>query len=220
MSVSSDFSATQGLSGLGDVHSDSDVLPERPEESAPIESGFEMVIPAPKAQRGNPVNASAQVAPPPSGTLSNGLNADSVDLFAHRPVQAVQPQQSALSVMLADAAGSSSSNPFAELYSAISGRSESESMDVNVYFPHAREPAGRPLRLQVRKDATVEEVLGFALWSYWEEGRLPKLDEGLDGDEDPRWETRCSAVGWILRIAEDDGEVDEDFPRTSVTGES
>lgn len=62
--------------------------------------------------------------------------------------------------------------------------------------------------LSVRKDATVEEVLGFALWNYWEEGWLPKLDEGV-GEEDPR----LAGVGWILRITEDDGEVDEDFPR-------
>lgn len=67
--------------------------------------------------------------------------------------------------------------------------------------------------LNVRKDATVEEVIGFALWNYWEEGWLPKLDDGLGGDEDPKRATRISAVGWILRIAEDDGEVDDDFPR-------
>ncbi|KAF7972458.1 hypothetical protein HWV62_17944 [Athelia sp. TMB] len=66
--------------------------------------------------------------------------------------------------------------------------------------------------LVVRKDATMEEVLGFALWSYWEEGWLPKLGEGLE-EEDPK----LSAVGWILRIAEDDGEVDEDFPSPDRT---
>ena len=108
---------------------------------------------------------------------------------------------------------SSSSNPFAELYSAISGRAESESEVVRVFFPMAREPSNRPMELNVRKDATVEEVLGYALWTYWEEGWLPKVDEGLSGEEDPKWDTRCSAAGWILRIAEEDGEVDEDFPR-------
>lgn len=62
--------------------------------------------------------------------------------------------------------------------------------------------------LNVRKDATVEEVIGFALWSYWEEGWLPKLDDGQNWEDDPQ-----SAIGWIMRIAENDGEVDEDFPR-------
>jgi hypothetical protein len=64
------------------------------------------------------------------------------------------------------------------------------------------------MALGVRKDASVEEVLGFALWSYWEEGWLPRLDE------DPNvLEEKLSAVGWVLKIAEEDGEVDGDFPR-------
>ncbi len=67
--------------------------------------------------------------------------------------------------------------------------------------------------LNVRRDATVEEVIGFALWTYWEEGWKPKLDEGLNGEDDEQWATHLSAVGWILRITEDDGEVDDDFPR-------
>jgi target of rapamycin complex 2 subunit MAPKAP1 len=84
-------------------------------------------------------------------------------------------------------------------------------MVVTVFFPFAREPAGEPMRLSVRKDATVEEVLGFALWSYWEAGWLPRLDE-----EDLNvLEESLSAVGWVMKIAEDDGEVDEDFPRKS-----
>ena len=77
-----------------------------------------------------------------------------------------------------------------------------------VFFPFAREPQGKPMTLSVRKDATVEEVLGFALWSYWEEGWLPRLDEDQNVPEE-----KLSAVGWVLTVAEEDGEVDEDFPR-------
>lgn len=79
---------------------------------------------------------------------------------------------------------------------------------MQVFFPFAQSPRGEAMDLSVRKDATVEEVLGFALWNYWEEGWMPKIGEGLSED-DPK----LSAVGWILRITEDDGEVDEDFPR-------
>ena len=85
-----------------------------------------------------------------------------------------------------------------------------------MYFPHARQPLGKPMLLNVRSDATVEEVVGFSMWSYWEEGWLPKLDEGLGGEDDPKWATRLSATGWILRIAEEDGEVDDDFPRKMI----
>jgi len=113
---------------------------------------------------------------------------------------------------------SSSMNPFEEYYAAITGRAEGESKMVAVYFPKATKPMGQVMELNVRKDATVEEVLGHALYRYWEEGWQPKIDEGLEGEEDPRWSTICSAVGWILRIAEEDGEVDEDFPPPDRTG--
>ena len=41
---------------------------------------------------------------------------------------------------------------------------------------------------------------------------LPRLDERLSGEDDPKWVTRLFAAGRI-RIAEEDGEVDDDFPR-------
>jgi hypothetical protein len=113
------------------------------------------------------------------------------------------------------ASSDASSNPFAELYAAISGRGESAATNVQVFFPHVRQPAGKAMNLNVRVDATVEEVTGFALWTYWKEGWMPKLDDGLSGDSDLKWATKLSAVGWIMRIAEEDGEVDDDFPRRS-----
>ena len=132
------------------------------------------------------------------------------DLFIHKKVLPIKSQQSALSRMLN---GGKSSNPFTETYASVSGRSAPASTVVSVYFPHAKRPAGKPMDLTISRDATVEEVIGFALWTYWEEGWLPKLDEGLSGPSDPRWDDKVSACGWILRLAEDDGEVDDDFPR-------
>lgn len=177
-------------------------------DSAPGNSYFEMVTPAPPSTK----------QPTHKPNVQHGFDESGSDFFARRPVQPIQPAKSALTALLADTSSSSSSNPFAELYSAISGRSEGDNMTVTVFFPNAREPNNRPMELNVRKDATVEEVLGFALWTYWEEGWLPKIDEGLEGEEDPKWATKCSAVGWILRIAEEDGEVDEDFPPPDRTG--
>lgn len=184
---------------------------DRPDEEHPLDSGFEMVTPAVLETRtsSQSQNAAGSSSPYPSALSHRD------DMFARSPIVPVRPIQSALSAMLATSSNVSSSNPFTELYSAISGRSESDSISVSVYFPHARSPAGRAMDLSVRKDATVEEVLGFALWMYWEEGWEPKLDEGLDGEDDPRFAIKCSAVGWTLRIAEEDGEVDEDFPRAS-----
>ncbi|RSH92261.1 hypothetical protein EHS25_008676 [Saitozyma podzolica] len=78
------------------------------------------------------------------------------------------------------------SNPFASLYTSV-----------------AAPPS--PISGKVRKDATVEEVTGFGLWKYWEEGREPLLSAE---ESDVRWST----IGWGLRMVEEDGEVDEDFP--------
>ncbi|KAI0938854.1 hypothetical protein AcV5_000442 [Taiwanofungus camphoratus] len=204
--------------GRNNEEKSAEVPQDRPEESAPIEAGFDMVVPIPKIENAQ-TRAPARPAVPSISSILQPSDWTSDDLFTRRPVPPPHPVKSALTAMLAaESSSSSSSNPFTELYSAISGRSEAESMSVNVYFPHTRQPAGQSLQLNVRKDATVEEVLGFALWSYWEEGWLPKLDEGLDGEEDPKWATKCSAVGWIFRIAEEDGEVDEDFPPPDRTG--
>ncbi|ESK95614.1 stress-activated map kinase-interacting protein 1 [Moniliophthora roreri MCA 2997] len=153
-----------------------------------------------------------QTAPSPSAS-SNEIS------FARKRVAPIRPQKSALSSMLA-ASSSSTNNPFSETYATVSGRGDpGSSMNVLVYFPHATRPAGKALDLNVRKDATVEEVIGFALWSYWEEGWLPKLDEGITEEKDPeKWEVTMSAVGWVLRMTEDDGEVDDDFPPPDRTG--
>ncbi|KAI0305259.1 stress-activated map kinase interacting protein 1-domain-containing protein [Multifurca ochricompacta] len=141
---------------------------------------------------------------------SQGTNAANTpveeDLFTRQKVLPTRPARSALSSMMA---ASNTTNPFSDLYSAISGRGvpPATSMTVTIFFPFAREPEGKPMALSVRKDATVEEVLGFALWSYWEEGWLPRLDADPNAPEE-----KLSAVGWVMKIAEDDGEVDEDFP--------
>ena len=127
--------------------------------------------------------------------------------FTRRKVPPIRPAASALTAKLA--ASDTSTNPFTEQYALISGRAEIASMEVTVYFPHATKPANKPMKLNVRKDATIEEVIGFSLWSYWEEGWLPRLDEGVSEEKKKE---KLSAVGWVLRIAEEDGEVDEDFP--------
>jgi hypothetical protein len=97
------------------------------------------------------------------------------------------------------------SNPFASLYTSVAAHPPHPALSLNVYFPHSSHPT-KPLVLNVRKDATVEEVTGYGLLRYWEEDRQPLLSEQ---ESEQRWST----VGWGLRIVEDDGEVDEDFPR-------
>jgi hypothetical protein len=97
------------------------------------------------------------------------------------------------------------SNPFASLYTSVAAPPSVPSLQLELYFPHSADPT-KPISGKVRKDATVEEVTGFGLWKYWEEGREPLLSAE---ESDVRWST----IGWGLRMVEEDGEVDEDFPR-------
>lgn len=181
--------------------------PDAAAGARPSEPGFEMVTPF--LPRTSSEHAPAPPKPPGGGSKprrpSHGAAAEE-DLFARQKVLPVRPAKSALSSMMA---ATNTTNPFSDLYSGISGRGvpPAASMAATVFFPFAREPAGKPMTLSVRKDATIEEVLGFALWSYWEEGWLPRLDEDPNAPEE-----MLSAVGWVLKIAEEDGEVDGDFP--------
>ena len=67
--------------------------------------------------------------------------------------------------------------------------------------------------IRVRQDTSVEELIGYVLWCYWDEGFEPGLDEpsGLGSGGEER-KVRLSASGLCLRIVEDEGDVDEDFP--------
>lgn len=191
------------------------VTPERVVTSENLDSYFELVTTAPvdkKRDHATKPRGATLLVPGPSST-STPIPSPSSSMFARKPVPAARPVKSALTAMLADESDDNAENPFTELYSAISGRSEGDSTNVQVFFPAAKQPAGQAMQLRVRKDATIEEVLGFALWKYWEEGWQPRIDEELSGDDDPKWPIVCSSLGWILRIAEEDGEVDEDFPR-------
>ena len=239
-SMTSDFSVVHSSLHIGSVRNNSsrlspvreshtneekliEVTSERASEATKDDPYFEMVT-APVSGKSTQGAATAAATNNPNGqqrlniptvsTIPPALHSpsSSSSLFARRPVAPPKAGKSALTAMLASENDEASENPFTEFYSAISGRSEPDSMNVQVYFPHAQKPANKPMKLNVRKDATMEEVLGFALWSFWEEGWLPKIDEGLNGEEDPKWPIMCSALGWIMRIAEDDGEVDEDFP--------
>ncbi|KAG8937037.1 hypothetical protein FRC02_008144 [Tulasnella sp. 418] len=165
----------------------------------------------------SPPLGSTRISGSDGASLSQGTSSSrpSDPIFAKREI-IQRPNRSALSAMLASQA-SVSDNPFAELYGAIAGRADSASITLRVYFPHSKTASITPLTLKTRRDASVEEVIGFALWAYWDMGIEPKLDAGLGGDDDPKRAIRLSAVGWNLRIAEDDGEIDEDFPALDRT---
>lgn len=118
------------------------------------------------------------------------------------------PAKSALaalfSALSASDASSQPTNPFSTFYGALSSRSATDSAKFSVYFPHSTEPA-KKLLLRVKKDLSVEELIGVGLGAYVDDQRKPALELG-EGEEERE------TAKWNLRIVEDDGEVDEDFP--------
>jgi hypothetical protein len=188
------------------------VLHPRTSEHAQAAAGAPHTTKSNKHRRTSHGTSSSSSAPQHTSPPTSTAAAVEEDLFTRQKVVPIRAVKSALSSMMA---ASNTTNPFSDLYSAISGRgvAAAASMVVTIFFPFAREPAGEAMRLSVRKDATVEEVLGFGLWSYWEAGWSPRLDdEDINSNTE---EEKLTAVGWVMKIAEDDGEVDEDFPRKS-----
>lgn len=90
-------------------------------------------------------------------------------------------------------------NPL-EQYIAASGKSERKPVRLKMYMPTCSQPK-EPWEVVVRTDVNVHLAIGFALYCYSEQQRQPELSPEL-----------CDANKWNLRIVEEDGEPDEDFP--------
>lgn len=115
--------------------------------------------------------------------------------------QSVVVPRSALSAMIkAKELNSREENHLAELYASFSGKGDLKPLHLKIFRPTSEEPM-RPVEVIVRQDATVAETIGFSLYRYWEDGRKPPLRK-----------EECDANVWTLRIMEDVGVVDDDFP--------
>ena len=113
----------------------------------------------------------------------------------------LQPNVSALTALIkAKEQNSQEGNHLAELYAVFSGKGDLKPLNLKIFRPTSEEPL-RPIDVVVRQDATVAETIGFSLYRYWEEGRTPSLKK-----------EECDANVWTLRIMEDEGTVDDDFP--------
>ncbi|KAI8334057.1 stress-activated map kinase interacting protein 1-domain-containing protein [Blakeslea trispora] len=110
---------------------------------------------------------------------------------------------SALSALIAKKA-TAVENPFAE-YSFVSGKGEPKSITLCVYLPHSNQPY-KPVSLVVRPDAITDDVIGYILYDYVEQKREPELDESA-----------YDLAEWVLLIAEDDGEIEDDLPAIDRT---
>lgn len=73
-------------------------------------------------------------------------------------------------------------------------------MTLCVYLPHSSTPF-EPVSLVVRPDAIIDDVIGYILYDYVEQKRKPDLDQDV-----------YDLAQWVLLIAEDDGEIEDDLP--------
>ncbi len=85
-------------------------------------------------------------------------------------------------------------------YAAFTGKGELEPLSARIYRPSGLEPK-KPFAIIVKRDITVADAIGYALYYYKTKGiRPPLTNEEKNPDR------------WTLKIVEDDGEPDLDFP--------
>ncbi|KAL2782052.1 target of rapamycin complex 2 subunit MAPKAP1 isoform 3 [Daubentonia madagascariensis] len=92
-------------------------------------------------------------------------------------------------------------NPFNE-YSKFDGKGHvgtTATKKIDVYLPlHPNQDRLLPMTVVTMASARVQDLIGLICWQYTSEGREPKLNDNVSA--------------YCLHIAEDDGEVDTDFP--------
>lgn len=96
-------------------------------------------------------------------------------------------------------------NPFLGEFASFTGQGELAPLALQLYLPHSSTP-NKPLPLTVRRDASVENVIGFALYTYYDKRWQPPLTP-----------QQSKTSQWTMRIVEDDGSIDEDFPALERT---
>ncbi|KAF9904014.1 hypothetical protein EC991_003162 [Linnemannia zychae] len=138
--------------------------------------------------------------PPPSK-----LGMSLVDGLLSEPIPLTQPSPVSLLTSLIIQQKSKDDNPFAEEFLRIAGMGETSPVKLKIYLPNSDKPKD-PMQVVVKREATVEDVIGYILYQYYNEGRTPLLSDELS-----------TVVQWNLRIVEDDGEIDDDLPAVERT---
>lgn len=106
---------------------------------------------------------------------------------------------SSLTAMI-KASESNEVNPLEQLFGILSGKGDLKPLKLKIYRPSSTTPS-KPFSVIIKSSATVLDTIGYSLLRYSQEELMPKL---TPEQMDPNY--------WTLRIVEDDGELDEDFP--------
>ncbi len=118
--------------------------------------------------------------------------------------QPLPPIKSRISTLIALEKEKASANPFSKKYSFLCGKGERNPISLKIYVPNATDNPTIPMLIVVKRDATVEETIGYALYVFIEEKRLPLFNTWAVANRD--------VAAWNIRIVEEDGDIDEDFP--------
>ncbi|KAI9238172.1 hypothetical protein MVEG_07201 [Podila verticillata NRRL 6337] len=135
--------------------------------------------------------------PKPISTPVNGLLSEPIPLERPAPVS--------LLTSLIIKQKSRDDNPFAEEFLRVAGMGETTPVQLKIYLPHSDKPKD-PMQVVVKREASVEDVIGYILYQYYHEGRTPHFTDD-----------QSTVVQWNLRIVEDDGEIDDDLPAVERT---
>jgi len=146
---------------------------------------------APEPANGVSSNASGKPADLSifSSSSSSGLSFEKVSADSSK-----KPPVSTLSNLIMEKSGIK--NPFLS-YSSYCGKGEAKPITLKIWLPFS-ENKKKPMEVIVKRDATVGDVIGYALYQYIDDGRTPAPLSSLEA--------------YSLRIVEDDGVIDDDFP--------
>lgn len=124
-----------------------------------------------------------------------------------RPISMIQPKS-----LISEALNAKKTKPAApfESFATLSGKGEASPLMIRIYTPYCSTPS-KPyevlIRRTVRDDNEVDrpvnvaDLIGLALWRYNEE----KLEPPLPTE-------KLNLNWWTLKMVEEGGEVDDDFP--------
>ncbi|KAF9935310.1 hypothetical protein BGZ65_003421 [Modicella reniformis] len=136
---------------------------------------------------------------------TRGVGLPSMDAILSNPVPVKKPPPVSLLTSLLNQQKTRDENPFAEEFLKIAGMGEPNPVQLKIYLPASEKPKD-PLLVVVKREGTIEDVIGYILYQYYHEGRTPLLSE-----------EQSTVVQWNLRIVEDDGEIDDDLPAVERT---
>ncbi|KAK5664211.1 hypothetical protein OQA88_427 [Cercophora sp. LCS_1] len=146
-------------------------------------------------------------AMPPPLQISIGELPPPRPMSTIRPLSMVQPK-SLLSAAL-KAKKTKPTLPF-DGFASLSGQGDPNPILLRIYAPFSKTPS-KPFEVLIRRtvhegeggdrSVTVADLIGLSLWRYNEEKLEPPLPSG-----------KLNVNWWTLRMVEEDGEVDDDFP--------